>query len=77
MTAAILGEAAWMILYGDSKLPGSIHIPVVIIQSLQVYNYNYYLTYPTVFWSTGPMFLNTVLKGLLVSQTDRTVGDKH
>ena len=33
-----------------------------IIQSLQVYNYHYYFTYPTVFWSTGPMFVSTVLK---------------
>lgn len=33
-----------------------------MIHSLQVYNYHYYFTYPTVMWSTGPMFVNTVLK---------------
>jgi mannosyltransferase OCH1-like enzyme len=33
-----------------------------MIESLQIYNYNFYFTYPTVFWSTGPMFVNTVVK---------------
>jgi mannosyltransferase OCH1-like enzyme len=33
-----------------------------MIQSLQAYNHHYYFTYPTVFWSTGPMFVDTVLK---------------
>ncbi|KAH8812239.1 nucleotide-diphospho-sugar transferase [Xylogone sp. PMI_703] len=33
-----------------------------MIQNLRNYDVSYYFTYPTVFWSTGPMFANIMLK---------------
>jgi mannosyltransferase OCH1-like enzyme len=33
-----------------------------LVHSLQSHNKNYLFTYLTVFWSTGPMFVNTILK---------------
>jgi mannosyltransferase OCH1-like enzyme len=45
-----------------------------MIRSLQVYNCHYYFTYPTVFWSTGPMFVNTVLKDYWFRNGDEQTG---
>lgn len=56
---------------GNDLMAGTPQHPVfsTLINNLKKHNRNLYFTYLTVFWSTGPMFVNNVLKKWLKEQT--------